>query len=66
MGKLYSQICFLLRCKTRIKAVAKQQSNLYTSVFQNVNQAAAEQTYVTLWSAAKPKQVMCLIAYACP
>lgn len=42
------------------------QASKHTSVFQNVNQAAAKQTYFTLWLAAKPKQVMCLIAYVCP
>lgn len=44
----------------------KSQTSEQTSVFQNVNQAAAKQTYFTLWLAAKPKQVMCLLAYVCP
>lgn len=40
----------------------KSQTSEQTSVFQNVNQAAAKQTYFTLWLAAKPKQAMCLLA----
>ena len=34
----------------------KSQTSKHKSVFQNVNQAAAKQTYFTLWLAAKPKQ----------
>lgn len=44
----------------------KSQTSKHASVFQNVNQAAAKQTYFTLWLAAEPKQVMCLVAYVYP
>lgn len=45
-----------------------EKPDLKTDTFfpQNLNQAAAKQTYFTLWLAAKPKQVMCLLAYVCP
>lgn len=44
----------------------KSQTSKHAFVFQNVNHAAAKQTYFTLWLAAEPKQVMCLVAYVCP
>lgn len=44
----------------------KSQTSEHTSVFRNIHQAAAKQTYFTLWLAAEPKQVMCPVAYVCP